>query len=100
MSARFLGRVASTVLVLGLSLLVLLAALPPHLMHFGPVHVVDWVGLLIYLGAPVAWLSAIYHWARYFPSDGPRRRWGVAVVLGFVPGAIMYWWRGVRHTDG
>jgi hypothetical protein len=56
------------------------------------------VGLMIYLSVPVVWISAILHWALHFPREGPRVLWGLIVVFGFVPGAIVYWFRGVRHS--
>jgi purine-cytosine permease-like protein len=98
-SAKLFGRISVGALLVGIVSVALLAALPPHFMHLGPVHVVDWAGLLIYVGAPATWASAIYHWARYFPAEGPRRRWGIVVVLGLVPGGIAYWLRGVRYSD-
>ena len=99
MKAKYLGRRATVVFLAAVFLLVVLTLLPPLFMLVGPVHVVDWVGLLIFAGAAVAWFTAIYHWARYFPREGPRRTWGLVVVLGFLPGAIVYWWRGFRHAE-
>jgi len=92
------GRVSSIVLVFAVTALALIASLFPALAHIGSIHVVDWVGLMIYVAAPVAWISAIWHWARHFPPAGPKTWWGFVVVLGFVPGAIAYWlWGARRH---
>ncbi|NNF15021.1 MAG: hypothetical protein HKN72_17480 [Gemmatimonadetes bacterium] len=89
------GRVSSAIVVFSVVTLVLLASVWPNLMHIGPIHVVDWVALMLYVAAPVAWISAILHWARRSPRVERRRVWGLVAVLGFVPGAIIYWFWGV-----
>ena len=91
------GRTSSAILIFAVMALVLIATVLPGLAHVGPVHVVDWGGLMIYLATPVAWFSAIVHWARNFPRHGPRTLWGIIVVFGFVPGAIVYWFWGVKR---
>ena len=86
-----LGRGASALLLVAVVALALIATIVPGLAHVGSIHVVDWVGLVIYAGAPVAWITAILHWARNFPGEGPRRLWGFVVVVGLAPGAVAYW---------
>jgi hypothetical protein len=92
------GRVSSAVLAFAVVALALIATVFPGLAHVGPIHVVDWFGLMIYLAVPITWISAILHWAMRFPREGPRVLWGLLVVLGFVPGAVAYWFWGVRHS--
>jgi len=92
-----IGRVSSAIVVFAFVTLILITSVFPGLAHLGPIHVVDWVGLMIYVAVPVAWISAMLHWARHFPREGPRVLWGFVVVLGFVPGAITYWFWGVRR---
>ena len=92
-----IGRLSSTVVVLAVTALILIGSILPDLMHIGTIHVVDWVGLMIYVAAPVAWITAILHWTKDFPREGPKIMWGLVVVLGFVPGAIAYWFWGARR---
>jgi hypothetical protein len=92
-----IGRSSSTLVLLAVAALVLIATALPQFMHVGSVHVVDWIGMLVYLGAPVAWISGIIHWVTSF-SGSARRIWGVVVVLGFVPGAIAYWFLAAPRT--
>jgi xanthine/uracil permease len=94
-----IGRVASAIVLLAVATMVVMVAVRPDLgTHSGPVHVLDWVGLVLYLAVPVTWISAILHWAIHFPRTGPKTLWGLVVVLGFVPGAIVYWVWGFKHA--
>jgi hypothetical protein len=95
-----LGRVSSAVVVLAVTALILIASIRPDLMHVGGIHVVDWIGIMIYVAAPVAWISALLHWARHSPRAGPKTWWRLVVVLGFVPGAIAYWFWGAKRFAG
>ena len=94
-----LGRVASAVVLLAVAAMVLVVTVLPGLEHVGAIHVLDWIGVVLYVTAPVTWISAIVHWGTRFPSVGRRTLWGLVVVLGFVPGAIVYWYVGARGGE-
>ena len=93
------GRISATIVVVAALTLALLASALPDFLHVGDVHVADWLGMMLYLAAPVTWISAIAHWVRRFSRARPRTVWGTVVVLGFVPGAVAYWFWGVRGAE-
>lgn len=93
------GRSVSVIALTAAAALTLVAQLLPGFMHVGPIHIVDWLGLLIYVSAPLAWISALWHWARNFPPGRARVGWGIVAFFGLIPGGIAYWFWGAPRAQ-